>query len=271
MLRRGRAGRKAGGGGADPGLSHLAEDRPCDVVGPSGAVSPMADGDFGSGAAQHIEGEFVQDGEVLRLVVGATAGVRSSSKPTSSDQWRLFSIRQWARRAPAIAGASSRAEERWKRRTVSVFPARVVAASIMPTWAGRAGGTRRRSVDRRELPADIMADGMAAALDAGIAVAEIDQHQPRLAGQCVEPHEADGIRALTAQGVAHLAAGDAEGAAMLAAEAGFVDVGPERVGDLVKPVGIDHWVSPLCGRDVRAPRQWIRAGKNAMCTKQLTF
>jgi hypothetical protein len=93
------------------GLSHLAEHGTSELVGPSARCR-----------LRRMEMSGLAERGILRASfrrVARFSGAwsrrlreRSSSKSTSSIQWRLFSIRQCARMAVAKRTASSRAEER---------------------------------------------------------------------------------------------------------------------------------------------------------------
>ena len=62
-------------GEAVPGLSHLAEDGFCDLVGPACAFAIARDGEFGAGFSEQVAGAFARDCQVFRAVVLAVPGV----------------------------------------------------------------------------------------------------------------------------------------------------------------------------------------------------
>ena len=57
-----------------PGLSHLAEDRSCEGVGPSCAFAVSGDGEVWSGLLQQVEGEFPWNCQGFRAVILAVPG-----------------------------------------------------------------------------------------------------------------------------------------------------------------------------------------------------
>jgi hypothetical protein len=65
---------RKGGPGRAAGLSHLAADGCCDVVGPSCTFALSGDGEVWSGFSENVEGAFSQNVAVFRAVALSVSG-----------------------------------------------------------------------------------------------------------------------------------------------------------------------------------------------------
>jgi len=136
----------------------LADDRPCEGIGPAGALAFAGDGELGAGGSEQTEGEAAEDGEVLGAVVGAGPGAVLVDGDVEHPVERVLD------RGEGLGGEAARTQ------MVAGGGRPVVAAGLDAGEPGEAGhGGRAGLRSGAEEPIDRMAYPVAGGLDPAVA------------------------------------------------------------------------------------------------------